>query len=687
MGGHSGLDGAREHDASPNEGDDLKTSTDPRPDDSRPNEVSTQRWIEDRVRQRLLAGPLPKERIGRFVVLESIGRGAMGQVHAAYDERLDRRVAIKVLLDEDLADREDRARFVREAQAMARLSHPNVVTVHEVGDSDGSIYLAMEHIRGQILSVWLRTGPDWRQVLDAFVQAGQGLAAAHAEGLVHRDFKPQNAMRTEQGQVKVLDFGLARAATDVLLQSHDHEELTSTGSYSMLTSELTQAGTLMGTPAYMAPEQFDGDVVDASSDQYSFCVALWEGLVGTRPFAAATVDEILALKRQGAPPWPAHAPAVPPKIVDALRRGLAVDPRERWPSMDALLSALAPDTRHSGRRWLGLAVVGGLGLAGAVFASGSGDHPQQCQGARGQLEGIWDDARRHEVAGALLGIDRAFAQEVSDTTTRQLDDYTNDWVAMHTDACEATAVRKDQSPQMLDLRMACLRRAADGLEATVTTLAHADQTVVSRAHELVTGLPPLSHCADTSALEAEVEPLLPEQAEAVQQGRRQLSRAKSLRLAGLYEAAHTAVTEASQTLGEVSYAPTRVELALERGEVLDALGRYDAAVSTYEEALTLALQSGQRAPAALAARRLLVAVGVNQRQAKAALLLRPLVLGVSLGDPMDEAEARNGLGALLRSEGRNEESEREHREALNLLTSVVDPEHPAVVETRNLLAK
>ncbi|MEX1361939.1 MAG: serine/threonine-protein kinase, partial [Nannocystaceae bacterium] len=267
---------------------------------------------------RLFGDPYRPSRIGRFVMLEHIGHGGMGRVYAAYDEELDRKVAIKMLLDDELPTQAERTRFLREARALGRLSHPNVVTVHEVGESDGRIFVAMEYVQGESLRDWLGTEPDWSQVLEVFVQAGQGLVAAHRAELIHRDIKPANIMRRDDGVVKVLDFGIVRMATNRLTASMDAAPVVGSSSLSTETSSLTRTGAVMGTPAYMAPEQHQGDVVDERSDQYGFCIALWEGLTGSRPFVADDGDSMLEAKRSGPPPWPSEAPAVPRVVVEAL---------------------------------------------------------------------------------------------------------------------------------------------------------------------------------------------------------------------------------------------------------------------------------------------------------------------------------------------------------------------------------
>nr|MCH9687629.1 serine/threonine protein kinase [Deltaproteobacteria bacterium] len=285
------------------------------------------------------------QHIGRFLVINKVGHGGMGAVYAAYDEQLDRKVAVKVMRVEGLPTEDDRQRFVREAQALARVSHPNVVTIHEVGKANGALFLATEFLQGQHLGEWQRTNPGWRAIVGAYVQAGRGLAAVHEEGLIHRDFKPSNAMRTTTGIVKVLDFGLARY-TDATSAA---ETQTAGDSTPSATSSLTQTGVVIGTPAYMSPEQHEGLKVDARSDQYSFCVALWEALAGARPFTETTLGQMSQAKSGGPPPWPSGGVPLPRRLADVLRRGLSPSPDDRWPSLDALLEHLAwdPDKRRN----------------------------------------------------------------------------------------------------------------------------------------------------------------------------------------------------------------------------------------------------------------------------------------------------------------------------------------------------
>jgi len=219
------------------------------------------------------------DRVGRFIVLDRLGHGGMGVVHAAFDPELDRKVALKLVLPERDGGAHARARLLREAQAMARLAHPNVVAVHDVGTIDDRVWIAMEYVRGRTLTLWLAEARrSWRQIVDMFAQAGEGLRAAHEVGLVHRDFKPDNVMIGDDGRARVMDFGLARAGSDPLAEQETGEPRSA--------PLVTQLGAVVGTPRYMAPEQWQGCVADAQADQFAFCVALWEALYGQLPFAA-----------------------------------------------------------------------------------------------------------------------------------------------------------------------------------------------------------------------------------------------------------------------------------------------------------------------------------------------------------------------------------------------------------------
>ncbi|MEM6993959.1 MAG: serine/threonine-protein kinase, partial [Myxococcota bacterium] len=306
--------------------------------------------------------------VGRYVILDHLGAGGMGVVYRAYDPDLHRRVAIKLLHPDSSGGTTGSARMLREAQAMAQLSHPNVITIHDVGSVDDHIYLAMELISGRTLTQWLRDTPrPWSEVVDVFLQAGRGLVAAHEKELVHRDFKPDNAMIDDAGRVRVMDFGLARTtgvrapAGTALSDGLDGPTVPEP---TPLNSELTREGALMGTPAYMAAEQFAGLPADARTDQFSFCVALWEGIHGARPFAGRGLAALGAAITAGKVVEPERL-EIPAAIDRALRRGLSPDPDARWPTLQDLLDALAASARPKARRAtapIAVLLAGGVGL-------------------------------------------------------------------------------------------------------------------------------------------------------------------------------------------------------------------------------------------------------------------------------------------------------------------------------------
>jgi serine/threonine-protein kinase len=305
-------------------------------------------------------GDLPSgTAVGRYVVVELIGAGAMGIVYLARDPELGRKVALKVLRTDrgGSSASSGRTRMLREAQAMAQLSHPNVITIYDVGTVGDGVFLAMELVDGGTLRGWLRgSRHPWREVVAMCRRAAEGLAAAHAAGIVHRDFKPDNVLVGRDGRVRVTDFGLARSAGGVdLPETHPQE----------LAASVTHTGTVLGTPAYMAPEQLAGSVTDARSDLFSFCVSFYEALYGERPFAGSTIFQLRQAIAKGAVVTPS-TPAVPAWLRRLVVRGLRADPAERYPSVRALIDEL--DARLSrGRKRVAITLLAGI-LSGAVAA-------------------------------------------------------------------------------------------------------------------------------------------------------------------------------------------------------------------------------------------------------------------------------------------------------------------------------
>ena len=301
-------------------------------------------------------------RVGRYHLGDEIGAGGMGVVYRAHDPDLDRAVAIKVV---HTGDASSGARLLREAQAMARLRHPNVVPIFDVGPAEDAVFVTMPLLEGGTLREWLHGGPrPFGEILDRFVAAGRGLAAAHAAGLVHRDFKPENVLLGAGGETQVSDFGIACLAGDEAPPASDASPLA--------TNALTETGDVLGTPDYMAPEQLRGHPSDARADQFSFCVALWEGIYGERPFLRITTDTAEPLRARldaiTSGPVPPPRRDRPAWIAQLLVRGLDADPDRRWPAMQALLDAIAAARAPRRLRWWLAAGLGGIGLAVAIAA-------------------------------------------------------------------------------------------------------------------------------------------------------------------------------------------------------------------------------------------------------------------------------------------------------------------------------
>lgn len=270
-------------------------------------------------------------RLGRYLIIDQVGRGALGIVYSAYDPELDRRIAIKVLRQTTTSEQQQES-LRREARSMARLSHPNVVPVFDVGIADRRLFIAMELVDGWTLGDWVRSEErSWREIRDVYCLAGQGLIAAHRAGLVYRDFKPSNVMLGRDGQVRVLDFGIAH---------------TMLGPATLVPGGVSGPRGGIGTPGYMAPEQYSSaEKVDARADQFAFCASLYEALYGVRPFGGRSPE--LVRDNTLAQVWaePQRDPGAPPWLHAAIVRGLEVDRASRWPDMASLLNALVKDRR------------------------------------------------------------------------------------------------------------------------------------------------------------------------------------------------------------------------------------------------------------------------------------------------------------------------------------------------------
>ncbi|HET9989960.1 MAG TPA: serine/threonine-protein kinase [Kofleriaceae bacterium] len=406
------------------------------------------------------AAAADRARIGRYRVIRRLGEGGMGVVWEAIDPDLERRVAIKVLRDTRSVAPGD-ARLRREAQSLAKLSHPNVVSVYDINaDAEGELYIVMQLVEGTTLAGALKTSPSRAQLLEWLVQAGRGLAAAHAVGIVHRDFKPANVLVGSDGVVRVSDFGLARASHAI---DDDGADL-----------KITRG--MAGTPAYMAPEQFLGGPLTAATDQFAFCVTLWEALWGKHPFPGDSVttirEAVLAGRHRELPP-------APRRLQKAVARGLAVAPGDRFASMTELLERIAPRRRTPLYAGLGaLALVAG-GIAFRVMTAGSAD---PCATAPLPADAVWNVQRADAIRAAFA---KAGVVDAARAPIAALDERTRAWRAARLDTCQATKVRDDQSAELMHQRYLCLDRSLGDERAAIDVLTGTiDRELASRARDL-----------------------------------------------------------------------------------------------------------------------------------------------------------------------------------------------------------
>jgi eukaryotic-like serine/threonine-protein kinase len=665
--------------------------------------------------------------VSRYVALEQIGRGGMGRVLRAYDPKLQREVALKEVR-RDALDDEATARLAAEARAMAKLSHPHVVAVYDVEQLEvGEVVLVMEYVAGRTLKGWLRSEDrSWRAIVDAFIQAGRGLAAAHEVGLLHRDFKPANVLVSERGTVKVTDFGLAKISGSL---SHS-------SSVEMGTSAdgLTEAGTVMGTPRYMAPEQHCGESLTPAADQYAFCVALWEGLCGEPPFAGETMAKdklkgppawperttpraaveashpadrwraltgrwpfegrgkgLLRAKGVGALRWPSEV-GVPRHVVDALRRGLSAQPEQRWPSMEVLLAELGRDPSHRRRR---LTLIGGVTVV-ALGAWGA-QHIQRartlaaCASEGAAIEAVWYDARAEAIRSAFEATGISYASDTWSRGRPRVDAYADQWAEARRATCERAEVERTMTPELAEASRGCLDEQRQQLDALLQQLEVPDETTIPKAGTATASLPRVRACLDESRLRHRTElPNDPGLRERVRALRSRLSRASAAKAMSQYAAALEDAQAVLEEARGIKWAPLKVEAQLAVADAHDGLGRYEEARAGYEEAFFTAGASAQDEPALRASSSLVSVVGERLARHESGLhwgrVSEMLVERLGLSDDLAVAGLLNNVAAVHHAAGAYEEAEALYVRGLAIREKVLGSDHPDMTASLNNLA-
>ena len=634
--------------------------------------------LRNAVAARLFGAAAEPVKIGRFTVLKRLGAGGMGVVYAAYDNELDRKIAIKLLRGVDETGAHI-ARLKREAQALAKLSHPNVVQVYEIGTFRKQVFVAMEFVEGVSLRDWEPAeGPGAvDEILAKFVEAGHGLAAAHAAGLIHRDFKPDNALVGNDGRVRVLDFGLARgleededAPAASLEQSVDlFDSIDST-----LRAPLTRTGAILGTPAYMAPEQHVGKRADARCDQYAFCVALFEKLYGQRPYSANNLRQLVVKVLDGKIEEPTESRhTVPQWLRRVLERGLAIDPEQRWPDINSLLAALAGPSKRRG--WLiGGAILALAALISTVWAVTRDTGPGPCEGGERELVGVWDDDVREQVHASFLATKAPYAENAWESTAHHLDTYAEDWVVMHREVCEASVVRQEESPELFGRKMVCLGQRLTELEQLTELLVDADADVVSLAVVASGSLARIDACADERSLIADVDD------ERLDELERLLASATGRKSLGKYTEGLAFAEQALVLAREIGTSHGEGRALLLLGDLQTKGRKIPEAKQHLREALRRADVAGDDATRVAALTQLMrVAYLEHDVEGGEALAADARAALDRLGGaPLLEADFYLQVGSLALARGDNEQAGEYHRRALEIRDAQLGADHPEV---------
>jgi serine/threonine protein kinase/tetratricopeptide (TPR) repeat protein len=680
--------------------------------------------------------------VGRYSVLGRLAESGADVVYAAFDPDTQKKVAIKLVrVTETEADADEdaaRQRMLEEAEALAGLSHPCIAEVYEVGTIDRWIYLVMEFLDGIDLRKWIEARDDpfpWREVLRVFREAGRGLVAAHKAGIVHRDFQPSSVLLCKGGRICVLDFGLGREEAPEESDDLDVSELKHSFPGDVPTqgdrpATITRTGQTLGTPWYMAPEVHITHRSDAKSDQFSFCVALYEALYGERPFQATRpIAFAMEAVRHNVRPVPSGS-SVPGWLRAVVLRGLHPRPDERWPSMEALLRELARDPVASRKRW----ALGGVALvviaAGAfVLARQVEEERRSCTPDEALLVGVWDPDRRAELEAAVTGTGRPWAAETWSTLEDGIDRWTAHWLELSEAACVATRIRGDATEELYDLRVSCLERQLGQIEALGHLLERADPATVDGAYGLVTELVSPKTCTFTDDLTA--RPAIAEAvADRVEAAQRDLDQAEAMRRDGRHDQAASHAESLVRAIEPLGHAPLHVDALLLLGRAQLHRGELQAAEDALAASATAAARAGLDRQVVEAFTDLATVIAARGRPAEAerfAALAEAIVdrrqydrlrpaLAATLGDvaaaahrpadalshyyraaelethrddthPLRRAPLFRKIGRMLSARADHATAIGHFREALATLQEALGPRHPALADVLEELAE
>jgi tetratricopeptide (TPR) repeat protein len=637
------------------------------------------------VQQRMFGRELGPVRLGRYVLHDSLGRGGGGTVYAAYDPDLHREVAVKIV-GTRVRDHGARApaRLLREAKVLASLSHENVIAVHDVGvvpdglpglDAD-RVFIVMALADGQNLERWLQARRRrWSEVLPVLLAVGRGLAAAHAIGVVHRDVKPSNVLVGRDGRVRVLDFGLACAATE---DAPDPDAETHTLAW--LSREQTTDGTVAGTPPFMAPEQHAGHAADARSDQFSFCAMAWRALYDRHPFPQGEMDALRDAKQHGPPPVPRAS--VPGWLGAALRRGLSPDPDDRFESLAALLAAI--DVRDRRRKRTQRAAVLGSVLAGTgLLALALQDTGPRCDDAQERLARVWNESVRVEGRAAFADVPVSYADDAWRSVADHVDAFARRWTEEYAQTCTA------ESPEEFSARTLCLGRQLHSVADLAQILHTADADLVRTSAATARVLPDPKECREPTAMMRELH-LDPEQRARVDALAGEHRRALMLRSAGRFDealAAADALADRASEGDELLYVARAKRL---RCDVRLSTRRYADAEAACLEALQTAELAGDGEGAAFAQILLGKVIYESGKEGAEGLFqaarARLAALPASRRRTENDANLEGAWAMYLRSRDDYEGARVALERALRILRAEVAPDDPVLLGPENHLA-
>lgn len=663
---------------------DGSTASDTRgPGQIRPEGVASRR-----------AGPELRDgtSIGRYVLLGKVGSGGMGVVYAAYDRQLDRKVALKFVGAEEAESRlvHMHERLLAEAHALAKLTHPNVVRIYDVGTYEDRVYLSMEYIEGQTLRDWLAEQPRrWPEILRLMLEAGRGLAAAHTANIIHRDLKPSNIMIARDGQVRIMDFGLACAAPDAVdrtrHEADDRITLDDTGSSGRLPKPL------VGTPGYMSPEQWNRQETTACADQFAYCVTIWEALYNQRPFDEQTKDALWAATRRPPP----KGRQVPGWLRRLLERGLATEPMHRWPSMAALLTGMERGRTRARMNIGGMVLFGVAAVVAGVYGYQRWDHQRDlhqrtsaCDEAGSVIHTLWNNDTRRQIHDAFAASGASDAETVASKVMPWLDDYTAAWHQARTDVClnGDPIVRGVWNDELTERAVWCLNARKGTVEWLVDEFGRADVATVDKAIVAASTLESLADCTDEDVLRTKPMPPI-EHRQLIEEITNDIAHAYVLTNAGKTQEALALVTQ-NHERAKV-WPPVWASVRTWEGELLSKLGEYEKAEAASKDAYIEALRAGMWQVATNSAIDLIYIIGYRRARHEEGRMWARLA-DATIVHAADRSALWKGrrlkfLSGVEEASGDYAKAKTLSEQSLLLYEEALGPHHPLVAAALNAL--